>query len=400
MRVTTNQIYGQALNRMSDLQSSTVDIQRQIASGRRITTPGDDPVGAAAVLQLNERLLAVEQFDRNGVIAEQRLAQVDDVMNGVSRVLQRTRELLIQGRSEALGDSDRRAIAVEVREQLDVLIDLGNARNASGEYIFSGAQVATRPFTRDGAGNVVYNGDQTVRRLQVSETRQVEESFSGFDAMMAVRNGNGVFTTRMGAGNTGTAQVSDNVLVDGAAYAAHDFRIRFTAADTFEVIDDTLGATVLAAQPYTDGQSINFNGVSVTVFGQPASGDEFFVLPSNNQAMFDTVRNIAQTLETGFIDAASAARFGFELDRSIEDLDQAMETVAELRSTTGARLNTIEQQRNTNEDIGINLQTLRSNLEDVDLTAAVSQLAQQSTALEAAQAAFVRVQGLSLFNFL
>ena len=83
-----------------------------------------------------------------------------------------------------------------------------------------------------------------------------------------------------------------------------------------------------------------------------------------------------------------------------EDLDQAMEKVAELRSSTGARLNTIEAQRNNNEDSGINLQTLRSNLEDVDLTAAISKLAQQTTALEAAQAAFVRVQDLSLFDYL
>ena len=71
-----------------------------------------------------------------------------------------------------------------------------------------------------------------------------------------------------------------------------------------------------------------------------------------------------------------------------------------LRATTGARLNTIDAQREANEDASLNLETLRSNLEDVDLTAAISDLARETTALEAAQAAFVRVQDLSLFNFL
>ena len=138
----------------------------------------------------------------------------------------------------------------------------------------------------------------------------------------------------------------------------------------------------------------------VTVIGAPQAGDEFSIRPSANQSMFATVKDIAQALETDFQDPAGAARFGFEMDRAIEDLDQAMEKVAELRSSTGARLNTIEAQRNNNEDSGINLQTLRSNLEDVDLTAAISKLAQQTTALEAAQAAFVRVQDLSLFDYL
>ena len=115
MRVTTNQIYSQSLNRIFELQKSSIDIQRQVATGKRITQPGDDPVAAATVLQINERLQAVDQYERNGVIAEQRLTQVDDVFGGVSHVLQRTRELLIQGRSEALGASDRRAVAAEIR---------------------------------------------------------------------------------------------------------------------------------------------------------------------------------------------------------------------------------------------------------------------------------------------
>lgn len=400
MRVTTNQLYAQSLNRMFELQGRTVDLQQQIASGKRVTQPGDDPVAATTVLQLKERLQATEQFDRNAVIVEQRLTHVDDVFNGVSNVLQRTRELLIQGRSEALGPGERRAIAAEVREQLDVLIDLGNSRNASGEYIFAGAAVTTRPFTRDTLGSVSYNGDQTVRRIQVSETRQVEESFTGEDALVAIRSGNGTFATRLGTGNTGTGQVSDNVVIDAAAYQAHDYTIRFTAPDTYEVVDDTAGATLLSGQPYTDGAAINFGGMAITVFGAPDAGDEFLVTPSANQSMFATVRDIAVALETGFETPAGQARFGFDLDRSIENLDQAMEKVAELRATTGARLNTIDAQREANEDASLNLETLRSNLEDVDLTAAISDLARETTALEAAQAAFVRVQDLSLFNFL
>ena len=400
MRVSYNQLFQQSLNRIFELQRNAADAQLQIASGKRIIQPGDDPVAAATVMQVNERIKAVMQFDRNGAQAEQRLTQAEDVMRGVSNSLQRVHELVLQGRNETLGVENRRALALEVREHIDVLVDLGNTRNASGEYIFSGAQVTTRPFTRDVAGNVSYNGDQVVRQIQISETRAVGESFSGDAVMMAVRNGNGLFHTAMAPGNTGTAQISDNIVIDPSAFLTHDFRISFTSPTTFDVIDDTLGAPVLTAQPYTSGNAVAFSGMAVTVFGVPSTGDEFTLRPSRNQSMFETLNNIAQTLETDFNTPEETARFGFEIDRSIEDLDEALEQVGQIRATAGARLNSIESQRNVNADIEINLQNLRSNLEDVDFAAAISQLVQETTALEAAQAAFVRVQGLSLFNFL
>lgn len=78
MRVTTNQMYTQSLSRILELQRSATDAQTQIATGKRVLQPADDPVAAAAVMQIEERVAAVAQFDRNGVIAEQRLTQVDD----------------------------------------------------------------------------------------------------------------------------------------------------------------------------------------------------------------------------------------------------------------------------------------------------------------------------------
>ncbi len=400
MRVSTNQVYNQSVNRMQELQQSTYRLQDQVSSGLRINQPADDPVGAATLVQLDGQRNALEQYTRNGVLAEQRLTQVDDVMNGVTNALQRTYELLIQGRSEVLAAGDREAIAAEIREQLDVLVDLGNTRNASGDFIFAGAKVETRPFSRDATAEVSYNGDQTVRRLEVSETRSIEETFSGDEAFMRIRNGNGTFVTAQGAANAGTLQVGDNGVLDATSYVAHDYRIVFSDPATYDVIDDTTGATVVAAQSYIAGDNVNFGGLSLNLFGEAVGGDEILVTPSANQSMFDTVRNIALALERGYDDAESRARFGFDMDRSIEGLNRSIDRVSELRAVAGSRINAIEVQRTANEDLGLNLETLRSEIADVDFTAVISDLARESTALEAAQSAFVRVQQLSLFNYL
>ena len=120
MRVATNQLYSQSLNRILELQARERDTTNQISGGKRITRPGDDPVAAAEVMQIRNRTNAAAQYDRNGVQAESRLTQVDDVLGGVSNMLQRVHDLVLQGRSEALGNSDRDAIAKEIREQMDV----------------------------------------------------------------------------------------------------------------------------------------------------------------------------------------------------------------------------------------------------------------------------------------
>ena len=400
MRVTTNQLYSQSLNRILALQTRARASTDQISGGKRITRPGDDPVAAAEVMTIRNRTNAAAQHDRNGVQAESRLTQVDDVLGGVANMLQRVHDLVLQGRSEAQGNSDRDAIAKEVREQMQVLLDLGNTRNASGEYIFAGATVGTRPFTADSAGNVSYNGDQTARELQLSESRTIAESFTGHDALFAVRNGNGTFATGRVVTNTGTGQISDNTLIDGTSYLAHDFRVSFTSATTYDIIDDTLGSNVATAQTYVDGAAIAFNGSEITIFGAPNSGDQFTVKPSLNQSMFKTLGNIATALETGYNNAAEQANFGFDIDRSLEALDRSLEKVGELRATTGARLNSVSAQRDINDQNHLNLETLRAKLEDVDLTKAITQLTQDTTALQAAQQAFVKVQGLSLFNYL
>ena len=87
MRVSTNQLYSQSLSRILELQSGTRDLQGEISSGKRIQTPADDPVGAAAVMQIQQQLNASDQYGRNGAQATQRLTQTDDTLiSGIDQV--------------------------------------------------------------------------------------------------------------------------------------------------------------------------------------------------------------------------------------------------------------------------------------------------------------------------
>lgn len=106
-------------------------------------------------------------------------------------------------------------------------------------------------------------------------------------------------------------------------------------------------------------------------------------------SMFSALYDFAVDLEANTPSATT-------LDR----LDSAMDVVLDTRASIGARLNSIDGQRNANDSFSLLLQENRSTLEDLDYAEAVSQFEQQLLALQASQQSFVKIQGLSLFNYL
>ena len=107
------------------------------------------------------------------------------------------------------------------------------------------------------------------------------------------------------------------------------------------------------------------------------------------QNIFETLEQFAIALETGAPSANIAA-----------DLDFALEQLSGFRSQVGSRLNAIDSHRELNNDIIFQGQKTLSSIEDLDFAEAVSRLNIQLVALEASQQSFIRIQNLSLFNFL
>ncbi|MFT4561021.1 MAG: flagellar hook-associated protein 3 FlgL [Gammaproteobacteria bacterium] len=400
MRISDAQRFGLAVSNMMVLQANTAKYQEQITTGKKVNRPSDDPIAASQILRISERVAASIQYDRNANFADLHLTQQESAIASANDAMQRIRELTIRAKTTTLSRADRSLISAEIVQRQDEIQSLANSRNSAGEYIFSGSLVDTQAFTVDALGNPIYNGDQTTRDIKISEFRTVAEGFTGYDAFMSIRNGNGTYVTDLSAANTGSGQIVPGGVVDQTSYQAHDFRVSFTSPTSFDVIDDTTAATVLSAQPYVDGTAISFNGVQLSIKGAPAAGDEFLVAPSENQSVFETIARLVTTLESDASSATDIAQFDNDLDRALGDIDQAMDRFREVQAVIGARRNTIDSQVQLNEDLRLQLSEIKSHLEDADLVEAVSLLAADSNALQAAQAAFVRVQGLSLFNFL
>ena len=397
MRVTNDTLRQVFLNALEIAQRRVQDTQTQVSTGLRIQQPSDDPVSAARIRELETSLSRLDQYEANGIIAQNRLALGEEVLTSVVDNLQRVRELAIQANNATQGAESHRAINIELKERLESLISLANSTDSSGRYLFSGFAEDVLPFVQNGT-SIVYNGDQGQRMLQVSDSRFIAVTDSGSEVFQRIANGNGTFALSVGASNTGTGSLGKGSVTDPTAYVPDAYTITFLTATDYEVRDG--GGGLVVAGTYAEGDSIAFLGIDIELSGQPAAGDTFIATPSTSQDLFTTVQNLIDTLDSGGDSGAARAILNSEVAQSLENLDQAIGRILEVRSEIGSRLQALDEEAALNEGFGLQLVDTLSELRDLDYAEAISNLSQQLLGLEAAQQTFARVQGLSLFRFL
>ncbi|MCB1671535.1 MAG: flagellar hook-associated protein FlgL [Gammaproteobacteria bacterium] len=400
MRISTLQLYQRGMTFLQDQQARLQQTEQQLASGLRFSKPSEDPAAAVKVLDLKARLGGIDQYQRNSTLAETSLAFEESVMGNVLNTLQRVRELVIQGSNDTNAGAARQNIAQEIYQRLDELIALANTRDAQGEFIFGGFRVESPPFVATG-GSVQYQGDQGQRLLQVGDGKQIAIRDHGQEVFQLIPGGDGVIQVGAGAANNGTAVIGSFGLT--GSFNADSYTVAFSQLlpgdpVTYNVTDSA--SNLVASGTYEEGESIAFAGIQFAVSGMPADGDEIVVTPAQNQDIFSTVKAIADALAQPTPDAASAAGFHNILNSNLANLDQGMEKINSIRAGIGARLNNLETLNEVNEDFRLQLQTTLSDTQDLDFTEAISRFNLQLTSLQAAQQAYIRTTGLTLFQYL
>jgi len=401
MRVSTAYFTQRGLTSILEQQARLSDIQEQISSGKRLLRPSDDPTGAAQILRLEQSLSVTNQYQRNAGNALNRLTLEESTLDSVQDSLIRIREIAIQGANPIIGNTDRLALAQEVRERLNELVSLANTRDANQEYLFSGYKVTTKPFAEAADGTFVYSGDQGQRALQISSGRQMMDSDSGNDAFVNIKNGNGKFQTNANALNGGTGVFDVGQVVDPTAYVSDTYTITIAGTPgnlTYGVTGVASGAVVAPGTAFSDGGTIQFNGIQTGITGAPVAGDTFTISPSTTQDMFTSVQNLVKALETSTASAAGQSDILNLLNPSLSEIDLAFDNITRIRTSVGARLKTIDDQINVNEGFKIEMASTLSKVRDLDIAEAAVELQSRLISLEAAQTTYTRIQGLSLFD--
>ena len=116
MRVSTSYIFDQNLTAMLNQQSELGKTQLQVSTGKRILKPSDDPAGSVQILNLQREFSVTEQYLANADKAENKQSVEEGSLQSATDILQRVRELAVQGLNDTNTQSDRAAIAAEMNQ--------------------------------------------------------------------------------------------------------------------------------------------------------------------------------------------------------------------------------------------------------------------------------------------
>jgi flagellar hook-associated protein 3 FlgL len=156
--INTRAAHAAAVARLTSLNRAADMAQEQIATGKRVTAPADDPIAFTRASVLRRADTAALATQRGIDAASRRLNATDTALAGISDIVQRARELALQGSNGTLSASDRGVLATEVSELLAAATGLADTRSSDGERLFGGAASAVPAYAADADGVLQWQG--------------------------------------------------------------------------------------------------------------------------------------------------------------------------------------------------------------------------------------------------
>jgi flagellar hook-associated protein 3 FlgL len=219
MKISTSFLFDRATERMSAIQNKLATTQAQMAVGKQILSPSAAPDQAAAIQRLKGEVQRQDSHTRTLEVAMRRYTAEETALSSSNTLLIRMKELGLQAANDTLAPDDRKAIGMELKALRNQLLSLGNTRDNSGNYLFSGTRVNTPAFAEDASGKVIYQGDQTQTRIPAGVERTVQFTRAGTDVFSRVVRDDGqavVFFDALdqmiaGVDNSQNAQIQQGV---------------------------------------------------------------------------------------------------------------------------------------------------------------------------------------------
>jgi flagellar hook-associated protein 3 FlgL len=398
MRLSSATIYNQSLSSMLAQESAYQDAAQEVASGTRVVNPSDDSLAAAQAVNVRQAIAANEQYADSRDAISTSLSQEESTLDSINDAISSAMSLLVQANNGTLSDADRESIATSLQGVYDTLVTLANATDSNGNYLFSGYQSQSAAFVEDADGNLVYQGDDNVVTQQVSSTQSMASGDNGATIFMSVSSSAGFIAEAGDNSGSVTYDGPDITDTQDANYGT-GFTVTFSTADDGTAQYSIDGATPVA---YTEGETLEVNGLSMTLEGTPVDGDSITVSAAADADpdLFATLQNLISALQTPVETDADQAALSNTLSTASRQLSNAQDNVLTVQTSVGSRLNQLEVLDTIGDDLALSYTERLSGLVDADYTESVTEYTSLQVALQAAQQTFVSIQKMSLFEYI
>lgn len=296
MRITNNIIRQTSLTNVQKNLQELYKAQEQVTTGKRINRASDDPIGTSMTMETRSSIRAIDQYVRGIDIASSRATAEETVLDKVSDILIRAKELSITLGNDSVSADQRATGAIEIEQLLRETVSLANTKYGEG-YLFAGTGADNQPY----------------------------------DAVVVGTNLD--FTTTSPSG-TVEIQVSANHSI-----------------------------------------AANHNGVEVF----------------EDTGVLTSLRDLAIALKSGDRDAVIG---------TIDEIDTAFNGVQNLIGTVGSRASSLQITGANVDALRSGLEVLQSDMEDVEVEKAITELMSRQTSYQAALLTTSKIMGLTLADYL
>jgi flagellar hook-associated protein 3 FlgL len=188
MRITNNVLVNNLKNNLSRNIRNIERTENQLATGKRISKPSEDPTGIVESLRLASRIRENRQFQENVKDASAWLNTTDEALGSLNIALTRAYELTIQGANGSLAPDDRAAISAEMKQLIAEAGAIANTTHGD-RYIFGGTNTTQEPYD----GTTWHDNDRSIKYeigvgVEIPINITAQEAFRDADIFTALQN--------------------------------------------------------------------------------------------------------------------------------------------------------------------------------------------------------------------
>lgn len=359
-RISTSGKYSQLVADMQKQLSNYNKLTKQLASGSKLTSITDDPIATVNVLNTNRQLGQMDTFSSNVELAKTELSALDDLMDLANGYLSNAWDKAVQANNQTYSDTSLKALKVEIDEITKTMVDLANTEY-DDNYIFSGANTKTVPYTMDDNGDIIYNGTPYSNKDYIRQTEVADGVFEVINT-----TGDRVFGYYKAQGQ----DANGNNL--------------FTDVDGKTVVEK-IGAAGAKTYEYENGTAYNGD------VGDLKAKEDYAGVMGALKKLSNSIQKV--------LDGDTEAGYA-EMNSTLDMFKDSLSTITTEQTKFGGVYNRLEMTSSTLETNNENLTAYLSNLKDVDLTTAITNWMQAQYAYQASMQVTSASMNMSLLNYM
>jgi flagellar hook-associated protein 3 FlgL len=409
-RLGTANAYDNTLSNLTTRQTNLANLQESLTSGKKITTPSDDPTGAAQAERALNRLARIATDQRALEVQRNAISTAEGTLADITSAMQDIRDLVVSAGNGTFSGADRKTVSDQITGLRQRILTLANAQDSNGQPLFAALGSALQPF----AGPVSTVPDYTFNGLPgttsgstyaIASTLDGESAFMlqpGRDASYNVKTSNSALTTDSiakdpnsvyGAIN-GSSYTLNNIQFDSATN-----QVSYTLSENPPVPGSLVpvGTITVPWSKELGFKVTGMPGLSLNVKGTPSApplSDSITVDP--NASVFSTIDHAVNDIN-GAVNSIAANQ---AVSQALHNIDISMARISAVRGQAGDLLNRADSITATNDKRNIEQEANRSRAEDIDMIKGISDFQKQQTGYQAALQSYAQIQKLSLFNFI